>query len=118
MAGRRRKTKKVDVSGAIRSLTRQVDDKLVLSERALFDGAKDLVRDIKARTPVDTGALQDSVRAEKAGKKVQILVGGVNDPRVGRVDYGKYVGMNEIVESVVGGAKKRLARKIQAEVRD
>lgn len=113
----RSRGKPIDVRGVIGRVRRQIDDRLVLSERALLDGAKELVRDIKNRTPVDTGALRDSVRAEKADKGARILVGGVNDPRVGRVDYGEYVGMEEIVASVVGGAKKRLASKIQAEVR-
>lgn len=109
--------RKLNVKGAVRKLQRQVDDRLVLSERALFEGAKDLLPPLWARTPVDTGALRDSERVEKAGKKVVIVVGGVNDSRVGRVDYGSYVGMDEILDDVVRGAKKRLARKIQTEVR-
>lgn len=109
--------KRLNVQGTVRRLRRQIDDKLVLSRRALEDGAEDLVRDIKARTPVDTGALRDSVRTEDAGRKVRIVVGGVDDPRVGRVDYGEYVGMDEVVESVTAGARSRLVRRIESEIR-
>jgi hypothetical protein len=109
--------KRMNITGAMRDLRRQIDDKLVLSRRALEDGAEELVGDIKARTPVDTGALRDSVRTEDAGRAVRIVVGGVDDPRVGRVDYGSYVGMEEVVASVTADARPRLARRIQTEIR-
>lgn len=114
---RKSRGKPLDVKGTINRLARQIDDRLVLSRRAVLDGAEDLVRDIMARTPVDTGALRDSVRAEKTSKGALILVGGVNDPRVGRVDYGEFVGMEEVVASVVNSAKPRLVSKIKTEIR-
>ena len=109
--------KRLNIKGAVRKLRRGIDDALVRGERALDKGADTLVTDIRNVTPVDTGALRDSVRKEPAGKKVRIVVGGVNDPRVGRVDYGEYVGMEEVIDRVLSRSRRRLVRQVEAEVR-
>jgi hypothetical protein len=111
------KGKRLDVKGAVGKLRRSLDDRLVRGERALTEGAEGLVKDIKAKTPVDTGALRDSVRVEPAGKKVLVVAGGVDDPRVGRVDYGEYVGMEEIIAQVLAGSRRRLVKQVETEVR-
>jgi hypothetical protein len=109
--------KRLNVKGAVGKLRRGIDDKLVRGERALNKGADGLVKDIKAKTPVDTGALRDSVRKEPAGDKVRVVAGGVNDPRVGRVDYGEFVGMEEIIDQVLARSRRRLVKQVETEVR-
>lgn len=51
------------------------------------DGVQVFVDEAKVLVPVDTGALQDSIRVEVEGDLVQFAVGG------GNIDYALYVEM-------------------------
>lgn len=65
----------------MRQLKRELDAKIKAAEDAARDQAHQLANAIRAKAPVDTGALRDSVRVVNTPEGARVVVGS------GSVDY-------------------------------
>jgi hypothetical protein len=73
----------------MRQLKRELQQKIDAAEDAARDQAHQLANAIRAKAPVDTGALRDSVRVVNTPQGARVIVGG------GAVDYADDVEREE-----------------------